>query len=154
MDPEFRSVPEVDSQIDWGARASSAPVVIPVLEESLRVDRVATDQGGYRISKHVTTREERLDELLRHRRVQIERREIGERLEGNSMPEPRYEGDTLIIPVVEEVLVTEKRLVLVEEVRITLVEGTHPAGQTVTLRKEEVSIERLAPDMPSGRSRN
>ncbi len=34
-------------------------------------------------------------------------------------PVQRQEGDTLILPVTEEVLVTEKRLLLREEIRIT-----------------------------------
>jgi hypothetical protein len=34
-------------------------------------------------------------------------------------PVQRQEGDTLILPVVEEVLVVEKRLMLREEIRIT-----------------------------------
>jgi hypothetical protein len=41
---------------------------------------------------------------------------------GKFIPEPvsqRQEGDTLVLPVVEEVLVTEKRLMLREEIRIT-----------------------------------
>ncbi len=56
----------------------------------------------------------------------------------------RQEGDTLIVPVIEEMLVTVKRLVLVEEVRITRVQGTHRKPQTFTLRKEHIEIERLA----------
>ena len=71
---------------------------------------------------------------------------MGIRLEGNEVPEARYEGNTLVISVVEEVLVTEKRLVLVEEVRITGTHGTHRAPQQVSLRKETVSVERLAPE--------
>jgi len=47
------------------------------------------------------------------------------------------------VPVVEEVLVTEKRLVLIEEVRIRISETTHRDPQEVTLRKDVVDIERL-----------
>lgn len=122
-----------------------AASTLPVIDESVHVDKRAVDTGGYRISKKVEARRELVDELLLNHRVEIERRPVGLQLAGNDVPEPRYEGDTLIVPVLEEVLVTEKRLMLVEEVRITRVQGTHRQPQEVTLRKEEVSIERLAP---------
>jgi stress response protein YsnF len=54
----------------------------------------------------------------------------------------RYEGDTLIIPVIEEVLVVEKKLLLKEEVHITKYVGETQQEKTVTLRSEEVSVER------------
>ena len=54
----------------------------------------------------------------------------------------RSEEDTLIIPVLEEVLVVEKRLLLKEEVRITKREETH-TPQRVTLRREEAAVERI-----------
>lgn len=122
---------------------------LPVLEERLHVDKVLKDRGGYRISKRVETREELIDEPLRHHKVDIERHPVGRRLLGEAMPEPRYEGDTYIVPVIEEVLVTEKQLVLVEEIRITRRQGMHHKPQQVTLRKEDISIERLEPKDPS-----
>ena len=42
----------------------------------------------------------------------------------------------------EEVLVVEKRLMLKEEIRLTMQKGEFREPQTVTLRSEEVSIER------------
>jgi uncharacterized protein (TIGR02271 family) len=55
----------------------------------------------------------------------------------------RQEGDTLIIPVYEEILVVEKRLVLKEEIRITKrhIDATEQAR--VLLREEHVDIEEL-----------
>jgi hypothetical protein len=49
---------------------------------------------------------------------------------------------------VEEVLVTEKRLVLKEELRLTLERTEERKPQTVILRGEEATVERLD---PSGR---
>lgn len=54
----------------------------------------------------------------------------------------RYEGDTMIIPLYEEVLVVSKQLVLVEEVRIRTQRSERHEPQPVTLRREEVSVER------------
>ncbi|MEF8706405.1 MAG: YsnF/AvaK domain-containing protein [Candidatus Accumulibacter sp. UW27] len=121
---------------------------IPVIDESLHVHKRELDQGGYRISRRLESRQELVDEPLRHTRVEIERRPVGVELDSNDMPGPRQEGDTLIIPVVEEFLVTEKRLLLVEEVRVTHVYGTHRQPQQVTLRRHDISIQRLAAQEP------
>lgn len=124
-------------------KAVGSSQTTPIIEETLQVDKVARDRGGYRITKRVQTHEELVDEPLRHHDVTIERRPLGFNLKGQVMPEPRYEGETYIVPVIKEVLVTEKQWVLVEEVRITRIRGTHHDPQYVTLRKEEVSVERL-----------
>jgi stress response protein YsnF len=55
----------------------------------------------------------------------------------------RIEGDTTIIPVVEEILVVEKRLVLVEEIRIRQVATTDEVSIPVTLRKQTATVERI-----------
>lgn len=52
------------------------------------------------------------------------------------------EGDTTIIPVFEEVLVVEKRLMLKEEVRITRRRKTRDEHRDVRLRAERVRITR------------
>lgn len=128
--------------------------LVPVIEEALHVDKRTVDQGGYRITKRVSTRRETVDELLRDHQVVVERRPIGLTLEGTDIPQQRYEGDVLIIPVVEEILVIEKRLVLIEEVRVSRTQATHRTPQQVTLRKEEVLIERLEADDPSASERS
>jgi uncharacterized protein (TIGR02271 family) len=53
----------------------------------------------------------------------------------------RSEEDTLIIPLLEEVLVVEKRLLLKEEVRITKRQVETHMPQRVTLRREEATVE-------------
>lgn len=124
--------------------------VLPELEETLVVDKIAFDRGGYRLTKRVELRDQTVDQVLNDETVQIERRPLGTPLIGLEAPASRYEGDTLIIPVVQEVLVTEKRLILVEEVRVKRVRGTRLASQTVSLRKERIDVERLAADSPNG----
>ena len=142
--PEIRQT--VAAEVVQGGKRKETVRTVPLLEERLHVDKVPKDRGGYRITKRVETREELIDEPLRHHKVEIERCPVGRRLLGEAMPEPRYEGDTYIVPVIEEVLVTEKQLVLVEEIRITRRQGMHHKPQQVTLRKEDISIERLEPE--------
>ena len=64
-------------------------------------------------------------------------------------PEIRTEGDVTIVPVLEEVLVVEKRLVLKEELHIRRRVATETVAVPVTLRKQRAIVEQLAPDTPN-----
>ena len=87
-----------------------------------------------------------MDEPLLRESVQVERVPIN-RLVAEA-PASRQEGDTLVVPILEEVLVVEKRLMLMEEVRITRTRTEVHEPQTVTLRSEEAVIEGIIPDAP------
>jgi stress response protein YsnF len=66
-------------------------------------------------------------------------------------PTQHYEGDTLVIPVLEEVLVLEKRVRLKEEVRVTRKTHREKSTQRVKLNSEEVSIEEFDEGTQGGR---
>ena len=57
------------------------------------------------------------------------------------MPSQRREGDTLIIPVVEERLVMVKQRVLAKEVRISTRSRTETREVTETVRRQRVEID-------------
>jgi uncharacterized protein (TIGR02271 family) len=116
-------------------------VVIPVVEETVELGHRLVDTGrGVRITKHVTEHEAHIDDPLIHEDVTVERVPIDMLVSG---PEPtqHYEGDTLVIPVLEEVLVLEKRVRLKEEVRVTRRTHRENATQHVRLNSEEVLVE-------------
>lgn len=117
--------------------------VIPVIEEQLSVFNREVESGGVRITKVIREHEEVVDEPLLREDVQVERVPVERYVDGPV--EVRYEGDTTIIPVVEEVLVVEKRLLLKEELHVTKKRREVREPETVTLRREEVEIERLEP---------
>ena len=54
----------------------------------------------------------------------------------------RYEGDVMIIPVLKEVAVIEKRIMLVEEIHVSKKQTEKTETREVTLRKEEIKITR------------
>lgn len=114
--------------------------VIPVIEEQFRVDKKRVKTGTVRISKHVTEREETVSVPLVHEDIQVERVAINQFIDAPP-PAIRYEGDTMIIPVIQEVAVVEKRLMLVEELHVIKRQSPRQETQTVNLRKEEVSVE-------------
>ena len=84
-----------------------------------------------------------VDETLNHERVQIERIPIGRQVD--AMPPVRQEGDTTILPVVEETLVIERRLILKEEVHIRRLHVSERHQEAVVLRKQEAVITRIEP---------
>ncbi|MBC7927158.1 MAG: YsnF/AvaK domain-containing protein [Bryobacteraceae bacterium] len=117
-------------------------VVIPAIEEQLRVEKQTVATGSIRIQKHVDKKESVVDEPLIHQTWDVERVPVNRIIDG-AFVEPRYEGDTLVLPVLEEVLVVEKRLVLREEMRITRRRSEVREPQTHTVRQERLEVERV-----------
>jgi uncharacterized protein (TIGR02271 family) len=115
--------------------------VLPVIQETVDVHTTPVEKGRVRIRKMVHEREELVDPPLLRDDVVVERVPINHVVEG---PIPvRSEGDTLIIPLFEEVLVVETRLLLKEEVHLTKRRVETHTPQRVTLRREEAIVERV-----------
>jgi len=129
-------------RIQSGARPD-APLVVPVFEEQLDIKKRQVEVGRVRVDKIVREREELVDEPLLREEVQVERVAINRVVE--HAPQSRQEGDTLIIPILEEVLVVEKRLMLKEELRITRRQIEEHRPEQVMLRSEEVRVSRIDP---------
>jgi uncharacterized protein (TIGR02271 family) len=85
--------------------------------------------------------DELVDEMLARENVEIERTPIGKRID--VMPSIREDGDMIIVPVVEEVLIIERQLILKEEVCIRKAHSTERYQKRVTLRKQEAVVRRL-----------
>lgn len=118
-------------------------VVIPVIREEIVVQRREVERGGVRVHKRIQEREETVEQPTYREEVTVEHVPIGRPIESVVGIETREEGDTLIIPVVEEVLVVEKRLVLKEEIRITKRRIDETEQARVVIRSEEVEVEEL-----------
>lgn len=89
-----------------------------------------------------------MKESLSSENVLIERVPIGREVE--SPPQMRRDRDTLIIPVVEEVLVVERRLVLKEEIHVHKVRRVNRVEEPVSVKKTRAIVER---DMRRKRSK-
>lgn len=127
---------------DDNAVHREAVVVIPVIAEEAKISKREITRGRVHIEKTVEEREETIDVPTVHHEVQVERLPINRWVE--TPPEVRQEGDTTIIPVLEEVLVVEKRLRLKEEVRVTRVQRETHAPERWTLREESVEVRRTS----------
>ena len=130
--------------------AGAETQTIRLVEEELHVGKREVERGRVRITKRVEHQEGTLDEPLLQERVEVERVPVGREIDGPV--EVRREGDITIIPIYEEVLVVEKRLVLKEELHIRKERQEVHDPQHVTLRREYVDVERIegAEDEPGG----
>ena len=110
----------------------------------MQVDRRTVTSGLVWVSTRTEERREAVTVDLRHSDVVVERVPVGRRID--AVPEVRQEGDLTIIPVVEEVVVVERRLMLVEEVRVRRVERVESRHEEIVLRKQHADIRRDAAD--------
>lgn len=113
---------------------------MPVIIEEIDIQKRLVETGKVRITKVVHEHEAVVDEPLLRDEVEVERVSI-HRLVEEAIP-MRYEGETMIVSVMEEVLVVEKRLMLTEELHIRKRRVEMHQPQRVTLRREEARVER------------
>ena len=153
--PADRLVAEADgryrlegSRTDLDAVSETEEAVIPVVAEEVEVGKRRVERGRVRVKKGVETREEEVAVPLVREEVEVERVPINRPVD--VAPEPRQEGDVWIVPILEEILVVEKRLVLKEELRITRRRVEETARERVTLRTETATVERSGPGGDSG----
>ncbi len=122
-------------------QGDSAPHTMPVVEETASVETRTVPTGIVRVSKHVEQHTESLQIPISRQVVEIRRVRRGEEIV--SIPSTRAEGDTLIIPVVEEEVIVTKRLVLREEIHVITRHVQETVERDIALVKEEVTVDRL-----------
>jgi stress response protein YsnF len=129
---------------DGGAPGETTRQVVPVVAEELEVATEEREGARVRVRTHVEEREEAVSHDLSHEHVEVRRVPIGRYVD-----EPqrvREEAGLLVVPVHEEVLVVEKRLLLKEEVHLTTRHETRRETEHVRLRRERADVERIEPD--------
>lgn len=139
-------VPLLEESLKGGTHTVSEEV-IPLAEEAATIGKQQVVTGRVRVQTITDTVEELARTDVQRETVEVTRVPIDRVVE--TAPEIRTEGDETILPVVEEVLVVEKRLVLKEELHIRRRITTETAEVPVTLRKQRAIVERLAPDTPA-----
>jgi uncharacterized protein (TIGR02271 family) len=121
-------------------------VVVPVVAEEVVIgSNVETER--VRIIKSVRTRDEDVETYADREDFEVERVPVGKVV--TTPPAIRVEGDTTIIPVLEEIVVLEKRLVVKEEVRVRKHRTRERRQFHVQLRTEHVEVERSAANADS-----
>ncbi|HEX8350751.1 MAG TPA: YsnF/AvaK domain-containing protein [Hymenobacter sp.] len=117
-------------------------LTVPVIEEYIVLGREVVETGRVRITKSVSQEPEAAVISLVHEEVNVER--VARNQYVDTPPAVRQEGETTIIPIVQEVLV--KRLLVVEELHVTKRRIETLETQQVVLRKESVNVEHLTPN--------
>lgn len=117
---------------------TEATTTVPVVEEVLDVGKRKTT-STVRVTKQVQEREAVVEAPAVHQEVAVERVPINRVVEGPLST--RVEGDTTVIPVLEEEVFIEKRWILREEIRITKTEVSRLERKSVVLKQESAHIE-------------
>ena len=116
---------------------------IPLVQERVTLDKRVVETGRVRIRSVVDEKLFRVAEDLERDDVSIER--IAVNREVTEPPRTREEDGVLIVPILEEVVVIQKRLFLKEELRITRNRKRQRVEEAVRLESMHAEVERLAP---------
>ena len=120
------------------------PLRIPVVAEQLAVGTRLVDTGrGVRIHKTVVEQPVTIDERLGRDEVEVRHVAVDRIVALEEAPTTRHDGDTLVVPILEEVLVVERRIRIKEELHITRIRREDHHQQEVVLKAEQVSVERF-----------
>jgi stress response protein YsnF len=112
---------------------------IPVVEEQAEIGTRRRQTGTVRVEKTVRTKDIPVAADLMTETIDI-RRVPMDRIVDGPVPD-RRDGDTLIVSVLAEVVVVEKRLKVVEEIHLTRHRTTTKLRDTVPVRADEVRVE-------------
>ncbi len=117
---------------------------VPVVEEQVTVGKRVVETGRVRIRSVVDERLVRVAQELERDDVTIER--VAVNREVTEPPVSREEDGVLIVPILEEVVVVEKRLVLKEELHIHRNRKRERIEEAVRLKSMHTEVERVAPE--------
>jgi uncharacterized protein (TIGR02271 family) len=122
---------------------------LPIVEEVARIRRRRRVSGHVQVAITTAVEDTAVQAVLHHRDAEVERVPIGR--EVSAPPPIRREGDTLVVPVLEERVELVRRLVLTEEIRFRFRTQEQPVSLPVRLRRQGVAVRRQpVPDTGAG----
>lgn len=120
--------------------AGEEAAVLPIVVEQATIVKRQTEAGQVTVHVSTETVERDLEAELAFEEIEIERVACERVID--SVPEIRTEGDTTIVPVVEDRAVIHRLLVLVEEVRLTRKRRERLVTLPVQLRRQRAHVSR------------
>lgn len=141
------NLPDPAFSKDVGQVGGMDPEVLSVVEEQARVSVERRELGGVRVRVVTDSSDVVHPVTLGSEQVEVTRHPVGREIE--TMPDTRQDGDTTIIPVVEERAVVVTRLFLVEEIHVRRTATTETVEVPVTLRRQRAVVELLEPEAGS-----
>ncbi|HET7229800.1 MAG TPA: PRC and DUF2382 domain-containing protein [Longimicrobium sp.] len=127
-----------DATLLHGAAGGEGEQRMVLAEEELALYKDRVSAGSVDVHKRVETRHVRESVPVMHEEVTVERRAVSNPGAGT---EVRYEGDTMIVPIVEEELVVQKRTVVREELVIRRTQVQREQVVEADLRREHVDVD-------------
>jgi stress response protein YsnF len=118
---------------------------IPVIEERVKVAVRPAPAEHVRVRRRVVTEQAAVEVPLTTERIEVDHVPINRFVD--HVPQTRQDGDTLIIPVVEEVV--EIRLRVREELHVRVIRERDVHRESVLLRRHEVEVARATSAHPS-----
>src|SRR3954468_4870961 len=112
---------------------------LPLAEEQAHLEKRRVVRGRVRVHTEVDVSDEAICEELTADHISVRRVPINRYVE--TAPGIRTEGELTIIPVLEEVLVVQTKLVLKEEIHIQRTVTTKNVTESVPVRKQRAVIE-------------
>ena len=112
-----------------------------MVEETARIDKREVQTGRVKVHTVVETSEQMVREALSSHNVKVTRVPVDQPV--TTVPVIRTENGITIVPVLEEILVVEKRLILREELHIEQEVSHETVEVPVSLRKQRAVVERV-----------
>jgi stress response protein YsnF len=127
--------------MDKGDGADDVPGIgkLPLTEEQIHIEKRRVTSGKVRVQTVVDVTDELVTQELTAERVAVSRVPVNRYVE--IAPQIRTEGELTIIPVLQEVLVVERKLLLKEEIHIQRTVTTELVTETVPVRKQRAVVE-------------
>ena len=128
-----------EDDMSGGEAKLKEPLHVSLAEEVLEADVVEREQARIRLHKRIETGPVEAAVDLHHDQYAVMREEVDEFV--TERREPWYEDSALLVPVYEEVLVTETKLRLKEIIRIENRGQVEQVNLRGTVRREVVEID-------------
>ena len=141
--------PPPDEELDTSFATSSFEAAVTtkpsatlqLLEETLEVSKKATVVGTVRVSTTTETFDDMAEVSLDRNVIDVSRVSVGQIVD--VAPPIRTEGDTTIVPVIEERFIVVKQLYLKEELHIRHRVETEVSRTSVSLRRQTAVVEHV-----------
>ncbi|HEY0071733.1 MAG TPA: YsnF/AvaK domain-containing protein [Chloroflexia bacterium] len=131
-----RPIPTVEGEHLEGDR-----IVVPLVDEYLEVHKQWVQSGEVIVRRSVQTSRQTIPVELQHEEVQVDRVPMNRPVAYGEQTQPWWDGEVMVVPVIEEEIVVSKRLVLREEVRISKRKVSRQETVSDTIRSQQVHID-------------
>ncbi len=133
--------PTTPAQALGGERVDAERIVVPLVDEHLEVRKHWVQSGEVVVRRTVQTSQQTIPVELQYEEVQVDRVPVNRPLAEGEQTQPWWDGEVMVVPVIEEEIVVSKRLVVREEVRISKRKSVRQETVSDSIRNQQVYID-------------